>query len=170
MAFKVGSSKVGGNQRLNGSSGAVTLANAGVATASGAANAAGPSVKPNAGVATSIGVANNPAANSRPNAGVATSTGTSNTAGKNVQPRPTTATGIGAANNVTGKVSANPGVATGVGTANNATGLSLQSLYPNVDISVTGWTTQAGGTSNLYATLDEVDADDDADYVTAVLV
>lgn len=41
---------------------------------------------------------------------------------------------------------------------------AVQVLRPVSDAAAGGWTTQAGGTTNLYAVLDE-DAPDDADYL-----
>lgn len=52
--------------------------------------------------------------------------------------------------------------------ANDATIQDRQIIRPNGDITITGWTTNLGGTTNLYATLDEVGVDD-SDYVTAVM-
>lgn len=46
---------------------------------------------------------------------------------------------------------------------NETSGGALVTVYPVSDVSVGTWTTQAGGTTNLYAVIDEVVADD-ADY------
>lgn len=40
----------------------------------------------------------------------------------------------------------------------------MPTIYPTSDIAINGWTTNADGTTNLYATIDEVSADD-ADFI-----
>ena len=42
-------------------------------------------------------------------------------------------------------------------------------MYPVSDTSVGAWTTNSGGTTNLYATVDEVAPADDADYIQSEL-
>lgn len=63
---------------------------------------------------------------------------------------------------------ATPSVISAIGTVYGATLHSYHYQYPTSDISGTGWTTNTGSSSNLYAAIDEVTTDD-ADYVVVTL-
>lgn len=106
----------------------------------------------------------------------ATATGASNSATITlsylvVEANATTATSTGAAQDASVAIYVSGGNATASGVANNTSitvVITLQYIRPASDLIITGWTTQIGGTTNLYATLDEA-IEDDADYIVAVM-
>lgn len=127
-----------------------------------------PVVNVNAGLASGTGTGRGASFGLGKTPTVASGTGTANNATKTVAPTPpNAATGTGAALQPGKTIAQNISAASGTGSSNQS--LAGQLMLPVADQTVTGWVTQAGGTTNLYTVIDEATADD-ADYVTAQVV
>lgn len=115
-AFLVGSSGVGGSDRLGG----MPIVPIAAATGTGTAFNAAVSLKPNATAATGTGTAPNSSKSIKPNASAATGTGSAFNARAPVAPNASAATGTGTASGPKVSGAPAPAAASGTGTAFNA--------------------------------------------------